>query len=143
MPDQRATETTMQAEERHEVDGRKRDRRDAVDVRPVRWVEFERPHRVGKERRMQRVRASVTVLAVLDLDQRRLLRAVEPRYRPDVRVGLLELIRRSMHRVFPHLVARAARFQPARERRAILRRDRLKLFDDTTRRDIDPPYRRA
>ncbi len=88
----RSAQAPMQPEQGHEVHGREGDSRDAVEVRAVGRVEPEQPHRLTEQDRVHPVDVSSAVLIRLDLDQRGLGAAGDPRDDPRMRIGLLQVI---------------------------------------------------
>ena len=68
--DDRAAPAPVQAEQRHEVDGRQRDARQVVDVGAVARVEAELVHRVGEQLGVDALGIAAAVLVGLDLHQR-------------------------------------------------------------------------
>ncbi len=118
--DDRAAQAPVQAAERHQVHGRERDRGEPVDVGAVGRVEPDRRHRVGEQLRVDPLRPPAAVLVRLDLDERRLRPAAQPRQRPRVRIGLLELVGGAVDQELEHLVAVGLALDVARERRAVV-----------------------
>ena len=118
--DDRAEQAAVKPEHRHEVDGCQRDGGDAVDVGAVAAVEAEGVHRVGEELRVDAPRVATAVLVRLDLHHRGLRAAAQPRQRPGVGVGLLELVRRAVDDELQVLLERAVALEVARERRRVV-----------------------
>ena len=114
--DDRAAQAAVKPEHRHEVDGCQRDGGDAVDVGAVAAVEAERVHRVGEQLGVDAPRVAAAVLVGLDLHQRRLRAAAQPRQRPRVRVGLLELVGRAVDDELEELLERAVALEVLRQR---------------------------
>ena len=141
--DDRAQQAAVKPEHRHEVDGCERDRGDAVDVRAVAAVEPERVHRVGEELRVDAPRVAAAVLVGLDLDQRGLRAAAEPRQRPRVRVGLLELVGGAVDHELDELLERALALEVLARARARRRPPRSRAGRGPSRRCRTAPGRRA
>jgi hypothetical protein len=118
--DDRAAPAAVQAEQRHQVDGGEREARDVVEVGAVGGVEPEPGHRLGEQVRVDAVGAAAAVLVGLDLDHRGLRRAAQPRERPRVRVGLLELVGGAVDDELEQLRARALALEVLGERRRVV-----------------------
>ena len=129
MPDDRAAAARGAARTRHQVDRGERRAREPVEVRAVTRVEAEAAHRLARRAsECIRSRRPAAVLVRLDLDQRGLRGAVEPGDRPGVRVGLLELVGRTVD----HELAELRRALPRARGsgRAKARRPRLELEEE-------------
>ena len=110
----------MKAEERDQVDRCQRGRRQQVDVGAVARVEAERLHRVREQLRVHPRRIAGAVLIGLDLHQRGLGRSRDPRDRPGVGVGLLQLVRGAVDHEFAKLLQRAADLEMLGQRGAVV-----------------------
>ena len=140
--DDRPAPAAVQAEQRHEVDGRERHARQQVDVGAVARVQAERLHRVGEELGVDALGDAAAVLVGLDLHHRGLRRAVHPRQRPGVRVGLLELVGGAVRDELEHLLERrvalddsATATAPRRRRRPRAARGPSRSGESRRRRD--------
>jgi hypothetical protein len=120
-----AAQFPAQPEQRHDVAERERDRRDRVDVRAVRVVEAQPPQHLAVELGVHAVEIPAAVLVGLDLDQRSLGASAQPRQRPAVRVGLLELVDRAMRDELDELAAIGPTLEVLRQRRPVVGGDQF------------------
>ena len=97
VPDDPAAPAAVQAHQRHQVHGRQRHARDRVEIGAVGGVEPQASIASANSCAWMRSGFAAAVLVGLDLDERRLRRARQPRDRPRVRIGLLELVGGAVH----------------------------------------------
>ncbi len=119
--DDRAAQPSVQAAQRHQVDGRQRDRRQPLEVGAVGRVEAGGGHRLRRTGRRGRACGSPPPYSSACTSTSAAFGAPgQPRDRPRVRVGLLQLVGRAVDHELAHLLQLGPRLDPARQRRAVV-----------------------
>src|SRR6478735_9025459 len=98
----------VQTEQRHHVHQRQHGGTALVQIAAVRGVETQIAHETGEQPRVDAVRATGAELVVLDRRHPRLRPPAEPGQHPGMRVGLLEVVQRTLYRVLPQMPQLAA-----------------------------------
>src|SRR6202044_3954997 len=104
MSDGSAAELAMQAEQRHQIHYCQRLGGNLFEVRQVCRIQSSRGEQVGEQLLMKSGAMPSAVFIEFDCDERCFRLTTKTGDRPGVRVPFLEMIQRSMHEVFAHLL---------------------------------------
>jgi len=120
MADQRAAVGAMESQPGHQVHGREGGPGELREIGILTGVQSQRFHRLCEQARMHAFGPSGPVLVELDLEHRRLRGAGQPRDRPTVRIGLLELVGGAVDQELAELVGGALELEVTREGRSVI-----------------------
>jgi hypothetical protein len=120
MADDGPEQPAVEPEQRHQVHGGERRRRDHVEVGAVAVVEAHGIEDVGEQAGVDALGPAPAVLVGLDLHERRLRCARQPRDRPRMGIGLLELVGRAVHEELEDVLEPGLALEEAGDRRRVV-----------------------